>query len=351
MTQSRLLNSCSWSSSRESTFSECKKKYWYTYYGSWDGWPIYYNDPRGTKVDPLAEYLYMLKNMQPLVVYVGSVVHKVIETVLRSLSGKSSRALPPLETILKEGTRLFYKGIDESEKLLWKKHPKKHTHILEHFYQHPLDAAAIKEAEEKVKKCLENWHSSPCVQNIILNQRASWGEIEKAMNFTLEEGVQAIVVFDFSLHWQRLKNDQPPLLMIFDWKTGQDNQKIEEQLYAYALSAKKVLNASYDSMILVPFFLMEGPNGYRKVGADQIDTIDEVKLESIRKKIIASSKEMLQVHETRLDEKGASIKPDPRLFPYTEQKAKCRRCPFLAMCERAEYRDLTEEELRITVCQ
>ncbi len=346
MSQPRLLNNFSWSSSREGTFNECKKKYWYTYYGSWDGWPLYYNDPRGNQIDPLSEYIYMLKNMQPIVVYVGSVVHKTIEKVLGTMKTKAMKELPPLDAIIKEGEKLFLKGVDESLKSAWKKHPKKHTNLLEHFYNTQISPTYIEESVAKVKTCLESWYTSPCVTNIILNPRAEWGEIERAMHFSVEDGVDAIVVFDFYLSWKRTKENSDSILMIFDWKTGQENQKIEDQLYAYALSAKKLLNASYSSMILVPFYLLEGPHGYRKVGTGQLDTIDEEKIVTIEKRIISSSREMLKLHETRLDDKGASLKPNPKYFPYTEQKGKCKRCPFLAMCEKANYEELSESELR-----
>jgi hypothetical protein len=33
-----LTNDFSWSRSRDNTFQECKRRYYYHYYGSWGGW-------------------------------------------------------------------------------------------------------------------------------------------------------------------------------------------------------------------------------------------------------------------------------------------------------------------------
>ena len=33
-----LANEFSWSRSRDSTFQDCRRKYFYHYYGSWGGW-------------------------------------------------------------------------------------------------------------------------------------------------------------------------------------------------------------------------------------------------------------------------------------------------------------------------
>ncbi len=346
MNQQRLQNSFNWSASRESTFLECQKKYWYTYYGSWDGWPIYYKDPRGNTLDPLAAHLYMLKNMQPIAIFIGSIVHSVIETVMKSIAGRSEKKLPELSAILAEGELRFKKGIHESTQGAWKKHPKKHAHLLEHYYHFPLSNDIIDNASKKVTTCLENWYSSPCVQNIALDSRAAWGDIEKAMTFEVQKGINAIVVFDFYLRWHKKNDQESPIIMIFDWKTGQESQKIEEQLYAYALAAQKELKASIDSMILVPFYLAEGPFGYKKIGTGQIETIQREKLQKIEEKIVASSQEMLKLHDVTIDSQGASTKPDPRLFSYTSDMSKCKKCPFRQVCEKASYASLDINELR-----
>lgn len=347
MTKStRLQNSYQWSSSRESTFQECQKKYWYTYYGAWDGWPIYYNDPRGKSVDPLSAHLYMLKNMQPMAVFIGSTVHKIIESVLKPLITLSTKKLPAIDALLSEGKNLFLKGLSESKAGLWKKHPKKHTHLLEDYYNLPLEKETIDASTEKVLSCLKNWYESPCIQNIALDPRAAWQDIEQAMTFEVVPGINAIVVFDFSLKWQKNPNSIDPITMIFDWKTGQDNQKIEEQLYAYALAANRLQKTPIDSILLVPFFLNEGPNGYRKIGAGQIEAIQPEKLTRIEKKIVTSSEEMLKFHTVSIDANGASTKPNPENFQYTADRGKCRRCPFLEVCDKAQFLPASIEELR-----
>ncbi|MGR3952240.1 MAG: PD-(D/E)XK nuclease family protein [Chlamydia sp.] len=343
---SRLQNLFNWSASRESTFRECKKKYWYTYYGAWDGWPIYYNDPRGKSIDPLAAYLYMLKNMQSLPIFIGSAVHTVIETALKATQGCETKRLPEMSELLLNGENRIKKGIEESTQGAWKKHPKKHTHLLEHYYDFPLESHAIDAAIEKVRKCLENWYTSPCTQNITLSPRAVWKEIEKAMTFEVEKGISAIVVFDFSISWQRKEAEKKPLTVIFDWKTGQENQKIEDQMYAYAIGARRELGIPLESLLLVPFYLAQGPDSYKKIGAHQKDELHEERLIEVQKRIVSSSLEMISLHQVEKDISGASSRPDPTLFPYTTNESSCRKCPFREMCEKADFKQLSIAELR-----
>ena len=50
-------NEFSWSYSRDNLFQECKREYYYNYYGSWGGW-------EKNKADEITRTLYVLKNLQ-----------------------------------------------------------------------------------------------------------------------------------------------------------------------------------------------------------------------------------------------------------------------------------------------
>ena len=81
--------------------------------------------------------------------------------------------------------------------------------------------------------------------------------IESTQTFSLEEGVEAIVVYDFFLRWP--KADGSKIMIIFDWKTGQESKKIEDQLFAYALAATTLFSVPSDGLIVSPFYLHAGP--------------------------------------------------------------------------------------------
>lgn len=335
-----LLNECRWSSSRESTFNECRKKYWYTYYGAWEGWPKNSYDTR-VAVDPLSSYLYMLKNMQPACMFMGSTVHKTIEWCLKTYQG--TKRLPSLDEALAHVQNNFNKGLSDSLHKLWKNHPKYHSNLLEHYYNLPLDPFSL---EEKAKICIANWYSSPCLQNIALNKKATWEGIEAMQTFSLEFGVEAIVVYDFYLTWKA--SPDSAYTIIFDWKTGQENAKIETQLLAYAIAAQICFSTPLDKIILSPFYLAQGPNGYKKYGANQEIPLDTLKVEETKQNIIASAKAMLKLHPPK-NEAGIYPLPPASLFGYAEDRRLCKRCSFQEICQAANYQEKEREQLTVLV--
>jgi hypothetical protein len=334
--KNRLLNECRWSSSREATFLECRKKYWYTYYGAWEGWPKTSFDSR-SEVDPLASYLYMLKNMQPACMFVGSVVHKTIEWCLKTY--EATKRLPTLEEVRIHVQNGVKKGIQESSQKMWKNHPKHHTNLLEHYYNLPFDSSPL---EEKARSCVDNWYSSACLQKIALNKRAAWKGIESMQTFSLEEGVEAIVVYDFFLIWHARQDDS--FMIIFDWKTGQESEKVETQLLAYAIAAKICFSVPLDKLILSPFYLSQGPQGYKKYGAKQEMPIDSTKIEELKKSIVSSAKAMLELHP-RKNAEGIFPTPTSLQFPYTEDRRHCKKCSFQELCQATNYQEKEKEEL------
>lgn len=329
----RLQNTCSWSSSREGTFLECKKKYWYSYYGAWEGWPLHYKDSR-TSVDPLAHYLYRLKNMQSLPIFIGSLVHKVIENLLRTLM--KSKKLPSFSFVLEEGKFLLQKGLHESKEKLYLKNPKKHANLLEDYYKR--EKASVGELESKIETCLFNWYHSPIIQSMILHPAASLGDVEQLMRFSIAPAMECIVVFDLSLYWKRGTSGEK--LIIFDWKTGAENSRIMKQMLSYALAATHALHAPLSSLILCPFYMSESPHAYKKMGVGQPVPFAEGELEETKASIMNSLSSMQAMHTD-------NPLPAPQHFPYTEERKACFNCPFQEVCLKVGYQEKTSEELRL----
>jgi hypothetical protein len=69
-----LVNEFSWSRSRDATFQDCRRKYFYHYYGAWGGWDA------GAAAD--VRRLYVLKQLASRQMWAGRVVHDAIEMAL-----------------------------------------------------------------------------------------------------------------------------------------------------------------------------------------------------------------------------------------------------------------------------
>src|SRR5213592_5008653 len=73
-----LANTFSWSRSRNNMFQECRRRYYYHYYGAWGGWDA---------SAPLeVRRLYVLKQLASRQQWAGRVVHDAIEMALHAFA-------------------------------------------------------------------------------------------------------------------------------------------------------------------------------------------------------------------------------------------------------------------------
>ncbi len=309
----QLQNEFSWSFSRQSLYTECQKRYWYTYYGSWEGWPKTPWDKR-TEIDPLASYLYALKQMQSMPTFVGSTVHEAIEYFLKTKKPFT------LEDLLARGKLHFHKGLEEAKTGKWRESPKKHKNLFEIYYNTTLSEEDIARGEEKVITSLQNWFTSPVVQQFAYHPDSRWVSIEELAFFQLAGKYKIIVVIDFAVIWR-------DKAILFDWKTGEESEKTEEQLHLYALFANKVWAHPVEKIILSPFYVAK--NSYQKIAADKM------KLEKLEADIEKSCDSLSLLHENQ----------DVLAFSYTKETRRCKSCPFKELCEKAEFKDLPKEQL------
>src|SRR5919198_1800703 len=79
-----LLNEFSWSRSRDGAFQDCRRKYYYHYYGAWGGWD--------TAASEEVRRLYILKQLASRQQWAGRAVHDAIELALHGL--RDGRSVP-----------------------------------------------------------------------------------------------------------------------------------------------------------------------------------------------------------------------------------------------------------------
>ncbi|HEY7539665.1 MAG TPA: PD-(D/E)XK nuclease family protein, partial [Methylomirabilota bacterium] len=79
-----LANEFSWSRSRDNTFQECRRRYFYHYYGAWGGWDV--------AAPEEIRRLYILKQLASRQMWAGRVVHDAIEMALHAFA--DDRELP-----------------------------------------------------------------------------------------------------------------------------------------------------------------------------------------------------------------------------------------------------------------
>src|SRR5258708_7135519 len=111
---------------RDNVFQECRRRYYYQYYGAWGGWDV--------NSDPLVRRLYILKQLATRQMWIGRLVHEAVERCLLALRdghGLSEASL--IEDTVRQ-MRAEWKG---SRAGLYRETPKPPS-LFEHEYAGPL---------------------------------------------------------------------------------------------------------------------------------------------------------------------------------------------------------------------
>src|SRR5215831_13220997 len=140
-----LQNVFSWSRSRAGMFEECRRRYYYHYYGAWGGW-----DPTAL---PVVRRLYILKQLTGRQGWAGRTVHAAAELVLRAL----------------------HAGEELSE-----------TPLVEHEYRVEVPDQAWQVLRDHVCRCLRNFYRLPLLAEIRRTPPERWILIEDVRAFEFE---------------------------------------------------------------------------------------------------------------------------------------------------------------------
>ena len=295
-----LLNEFSWSRTRDNVFQECRRRYYYQYYGAWGGWHA--------QAEATIRALYILKQLGTRQMWAGRLVHEAVERSFLAL--RSGHALS--ETSLIDDTvrqmREEWKG---SRIHAYRESPKR-TGLFEHEYGVPVRASEWQALRDHVIRCLRNFHRLPLLGEIKRTPTERWILIEDIGSFPWE-GTRVLTAPDFG-YW-----DQSDRLQLVDWKTGGGGDDASLQLGGYALYALEVLGVDLPRVDLLEVNLREG-----KVTSHPWD---EASLDRVREHVRFSVRAMKAY--LRDPEKNLA---DESNFERTEDLRICRWCNFRGVC-------------------
>src|SRR5262245_22826117 len=294
-----LRNEFSWSRTRDNAFQECRRRYYYQYYGAWGGW-----DPGA---DPAVRTLYMLKQLGSRHMWAGRLVHEAIERSLLAL--RLGHALSEA-SLIEDTVRQMREEWRGSRDGVYRESPKR-TGLFEHEYGVPVRVAEWQALRDHVVRCLRNFHRLPLYADIKRTPTERWILIEDIGAFG-SEGTRVLTAPDFG-YWSHADR-----LLLVDWKTGGSGEA-GLQLGGYALYALEVLRVDLPRVDLLEVNLREG-----KVTAHPWD---EGSLERVREHIRLSVRSMkAYLHDP---ERNLAREAD---FEKTEDRRICRWCNFRAVC-------------------
>lgn len=302
----KLANEFSWSASRDSLFKNCKRAYYYNYYGSWGGWDRY--------ADEYTRKLYVLKNMKTLEMWAGSIVHEVIAESLQRYSQKRTEIVTrELQTRARTKLR---SGWMEAVNKEWLAKPKKNN-LFGLYYG---DGKTLpKERTEAIKEliynCLAAFTESELLKEILAASPMSWKPIDQLDSFQLD-GLKIWAAVDFAY------TDAEGILHIIDWKTGREKpDALTVQLACYSFFAEEKWYAPLDRLLLAGVFLRD------QARVSEYSMTPEQLFEA-KDFILKSSNEM----RTYLKDPISNTPLEEKAFPLAENDFPCNRCSYREIC-------------------
>lgn len=300
----RLRNTFSWSASRDRLFRDCRRAYYFSYYGSWGGWD------RGA--DPRTRRLYYLKNLTTLPMWIGSRVHDAVEGMLREVRGGHLPDPSEAAGRMVEEMRADYR---DSRRDLAREDPKKRVRFSEHHYgpEPPRERWAAE--RDAAVACVRTFGELGFLSTLDRLGPEAFLALEDLQTWDFE-GTPVFVRLDLAYR------DEERVVHIVDWKTGRrKNPPNPLQMLGYAAYATEAWGVEPDRLAVREVYLRlaEDP--------DNPCPVDGASVEEARARIRASIQEMRglladpEANEAREED-----------FSLTEDPGVCRSCFFREVC-------------------
>lgn len=299
-----LKNEFSWSKSRHDLFVSCRRKYFFHYYGSWNGWK--------READERTRQIYYLKKLQSRQMWIGSVVHKYIENLLKTYrSGETAcdqgRWEANLLSTLRQEFVLSRSGNWSAMK--WR--------LFEHEYETDVTDEEWKRTADLAVACFRTFMASPLHERVRALAPDQYLEIEDFSHFFID-GVKVHVVLDFSF---RENGD----VFIYDWKTGQGEGGMHAlQLACYRAYAQQKWDLPEENIFAVEFNLARNETTeYRgSVGLRRDEALEQIR-SSIR-----------GMQERLADVAGNTAREED--FSFVDNEKSCFTCNFQRVCPKRQ---------------
>ncbi|MFW6255937.1 MAG: PD-(D/E)XK nuclease family protein [Candidatus Sumerlaeota bacterium] len=285
------------------TQSACLRQYYWQYYGYWNGWL------RDAPDD--ARLAYRLKKMTNLPMWLGDLVHRMIERIIGDLR---NRELNSLENYQKQLRAWMNKEWMQSVDKKWRWKPKYNLNLYEHYYGVEITKNQRLEARDKAFRCLGNFMESEIFDELAGLPADAWLSMEQLEQLEVG-GFPFFVKLD-------LATRSGGITTIYDWKTGRQTADTRRQLMGYALFAAMhpQWRVPLENQRLVAFYLDENiVEEHKPLPEDLIDVQDM---------ILTSMDNMKGLLDSNPEENRALLEN----FPMTRNTSMCRACFFREIC-------------------
>jgi hypothetical protein len=328
----------SWSTSRQKTYENCPRQYWYQYYGYWGGWSkrdhelhLYEHDARA---------INFLKNRSNIPSWTGDIAHQHIGLMLAGNSVEEAK-----ESSRNEATLSWQESAGKANDAQAQKEmpPKGHL-FLEHLTEDP-NKDHLEESIETIHEILEAVEENGLVeqyQGARAEGRYTFNETVDVrqddwdtMTFALpmETGEKAKVFSMLDCVIETRENT----FEIIDWKTGKAPQDTSptDQLKLYTIWLHNMIptlpgNRSPEDC-RIEAYAVYLPDHVKQGGMVSMGTVEET-----RQKVHSQVHHLYQLHNELVDESGYLNKGMRETLDPDANSTKCSYCNWKSICPDSE---------------
>lgn len=281
----------------------CYREYYYTYYGSHNGWLYKSSDEQ--------KISWRLKKLTNIWLMFGDKLHQIISFNLKNNSSINSEDIKEymkskLNLCIKESILKFRSGE-------WNDYPKGEM-LQEYYYGGKVEEKNVLEIKNRIERCSENVINCKTYKDLVNTNSELLEADEGNFDFFLIHGVKVYALID------ALYIDEEGNYIIVDWKTGKFSEYDREQLLVYAIYVMDKYN--------VPLFKIRGRIEYLLLGEKYDYQFTEEEIEQIKSRI----KDDLRVINNFLEEVEINKPKSKELFRKCENINKCSKCKYKKLC-------------------
>ena len=328
LSNDEFRNVFSWSNSRHNAFNDCKRKYYFQYYGFWDGWE---NDaPERVKT------IYRLKKLNSRHTWKGTIIHEAIAFLLKSLFENETLDIEEFKEAVVNKMRDQYRSSNSGN---YKTDPKNNFGLLEHYYEEEIDDKTWQLLRDDVIRSIDNFRGSKfwekaqslpqddclSLEGDLKGSENIWKNISSDLNTwkNLPSGKPDTFSVGGIKVWVKLDFAYPEedSVQIIDWKSGNSKKEPDPtQLNIYGYYASKVWGVTEEKVQLTAYNVNQDEQYDRTFSKEQKQVTREKILNSVD-----TMKEMLA-------DKDAN-QAEEKDFPKVDNDNFCRHCRFRQVCK------------------